>query len=397
MYEGSTILSGASATKSRILASAGAVTVFHYAGHAMENVDDPAMARLVTAADEAAGDPGILLAKEIDERGFPGAPRRSRRLRTGAGRISSEGVLSLARPFMASGVPDVVVSLWPLEDRGALELSIRFHEGWLSGRDAAGALRDAQIHLIESADPELSSRRPGEPFSSSAWAPPKGFDGGTRHEVIHDGVLGTGGARRGGEPLHGASTRSEPGCPDGSGPRRCGQPRDARGHAEARAGARDEFTLRRWNPGRSHLHAVRRHDRGLVPRRLRFSILHKTQGCRLEFPSHLRQPDGNGHLPQTRSETDGPDITWVADLEAAAGGGVGHVYPPCLDPIPPGIVSARAIFDCGLRTASWRPIHFEYRYNFSRPDGGAVPGYVQQLARRSRSQWNCRPMNAGRH
>jgi len=158
MYEGSTILSGASATKSRILASAGAVTVFHYAGHAMENVDDPAMARLVTAADEAAGDPGILLAKEIDERGFPKA-----RLvvlagcGTGAGRISSEGVLSLARPFMASGVPDVVVSLWPLEDRGALELSIRFHEGWLSGRDAAGALRDAQIHLIESADPELSS------------------------------------------------------------------------------------------------------------------------------------------------------------------------------------------------------------------------------------------------
>jgi len=66
--------------------------------------------------------------------------------------------------------------------------------------------------------------------------------------------------------------------------------------------------------------------------------------------------------------------------DLAAGGGVGHVYPPCLDPIPPGIVSARAIFDCGLRTASWRPIHFEYRYNFSRPDGGAVPGYVQQLA-----------------
>jgi len=134
------------------------VEVFHFAGHAIGDVEDPVMARLVTAADRSKGDPGILLSKEIDEMGFKGALLVVLAgCGTGAGRISSEGVLSLARPFMASGVPDVVVSLWPLEDRFGLELSVRLHESWRAGREAARALREAQISLIESSDPDLRS------------------------------------------------------------------------------------------------------------------------------------------------------------------------------------------------------------------------------------------------
>src|SRR5258708_38368238 len=57
----------------------------------------------------------------------------------------SEGVLSLAKPFLKAGVPSIVATLWPVDDHAAGRLVTTFFRALLSGRDAAAALQAAPL------------------------------------------------------------------------------------------------------------------------------------------------------------------------------------------------------------------------------------------------------------
>ena len=62
-----------------------------------------------------------------------------------------EGIVSLVRPFLASGVPTVVASLWQVDSRATNELMIAFHtRRKLNNRKTREALHDAQLKLIQS-------------------------------------------------------------------------------------------------------------------------------------------------------------------------------------------------------------------------------------------------------
>jgi CHAT domain-containing protein len=54
--------------------------------------------------------------------------------------------MSLARGFMAAGVPRVLASLWDVDDQATAEMMRVFYEGYRgpSGLSAAAALRRAQ-------------------------------------------------------------------------------------------------------------------------------------------------------------------------------------------------------------------------------------------------------------
>jgi CHAT domain-containing protein len=56
--------------------------------------------------------------------------------------------LSLARPFLAAGVPHVVASLWPLSDRAAVALFTDFYSQVARGTPPAIALREAQLAML---------------------------------------------------------------------------------------------------------------------------------------------------------------------------------------------------------------------------------------------------------
>lgn len=84
---------------------------------------------------------------------------------TGGGRyFGGEGVINMARPFIAAGVPLVVASLWPIDSGATAELMIKFHElRKVEGLSTAEALRLAQINMLRG--PEERLRRP------YYWAP----------------------------------------------------------------------------------------------------------------------------------------------------------------------------------------------------------------------------------
>ena len=134
-----------SATRARFLDHLDRHNVLHFAGHAVAggSPEDPAYLLL---AGDSPSDSGTLHLEEL-------AGRRFRRLDlavlsacgTLAGDASRTGGLAgLARPFLAAGVPRVVGTLWPIDDRVTRRLLVRFHTDLtLHGRPSQ-ALRRAQ-------------------------------------------------------------------------------------------------------------------------------------------------------------------------------------------------------------------------------------------------------------
>ncbi len=94
------------------------------------------------------GEDGQLTAAEILEMQFETDLAVLSACETGLGKISGDGVEGLARSFMASGVPSVLVSLWNVDDEATKELMLAFYDNLNKGMDKAEALRQAQLKIM---------------------------------------------------------------------------------------------------------------------------------------------------------------------------------------------------------------------------------------------------------
>ncbi len=143
------------ATKAHFTELAADFDVIHFAGHGVSNDDYPALSRLLLAGPDESS--RSLFASEIS------AMRLTRTnlvvlaaCRTSAGRIRrGEGVLSLARPFIAAGVPTVVASLWDVDDHASHFLFVAFHRALRRGNSIVDAMREAQLRALAESEPVL--------------------------------------------------------------------------------------------------------------------------------------------------------------------------------------------------------------------------------------------------
>jgi len=145
--------------------------VVHLALHSIVDELSPAHTELLLTRDSSvvAGDKssdGILEAQELH------ALKLSRtRLvilsacQTGLGRAyRGEGASSMARQFIALGVPLVIASLWTVDSDAAAELMVNFHRHRKLDRlSTANALRQAQLAMLHG-----SETRYQQPYY---WAP----------------------------------------------------------------------------------------------------------------------------------------------------------------------------------------------------------------------------------
>ena len=174
-YSHPDLLTDSDATKARFIDSAGSYEVVHFAGHGISNDEYPSLSRLLLAGvDESSRS---LFAQDIARMRFD----RTQLVvlaacRTSAGRIRrGEGVLSLARPFIAAGVPTVVATLWDVDDRTSHLLLVAFHRALRRGEPVADALRSAQLAAL--ADPNPTFREPANwaTFTTIGGLPSLGF------------------------------------------------------------------------------------------------------------------------------------------------------------------------------------------------------------------------------
>jgi CHAT domain-containing protein len=155
IFPGSRVLGGGAAAVDAFLRLGGSFEIVHFGGHALVSADSPLASRLLFARNPSAPGAGALYSGDVLRTRFA----RTRIVvlascGTALGRISgSEGVESLARPFLAAGVPVVVAALWDTDDRVANDLFARFYGALRRRGDAANALRSAVVEMIEHGSP----------------------------------------------------------------------------------------------------------------------------------------------------------------------------------------------------------------------------------------------------
>jgi CHAT domain-containing protein len=161
VYRASVVLQGAAATRDALRDRAPGAGVIHYAGHAVFDDARPERSALVLAGADTTG---RLTAEAVNALQLRGvrlvvlAACRTVRAREGR----SGGLAGFSGALMAAGAGGVVGSLWDADDRLTQPLMLAFHRAYRRSGDPAAALREAQLEMLRSRDPE---RR-----SPAAWA-----------------------------------------------------------------------------------------------------------------------------------------------------------------------------------------------------------------------------------
>jgi CHAT domain-containing protein len=160
-----TVLSGAAATRERVLAlpSLGRAGLIHIATHGLADPAAPERSGLWFSAPSDSEAPGFVSLGDLFGLRLSAGLVTLSACETGLGRIErGEGVIGLSRAFLAAGAHSVVVSLWSVNDRSTATLMRRFYTPLLArGAPCASALAEAKRALL--ADPATRS-----PFY---WAP----------------------------------------------------------------------------------------------------------------------------------------------------------------------------------------------------------------------------------
>ncbi len=158
LYRRHCLILGSDAEAPSLLGIGGGYNVIHFAGHSVVDEQEPGASALLV------GTAGRIRASDIEQSDL----RRVRLVvlsgcSTGVGKTHpSEGVMSLARAFLAAGVPAVVGTVAPVDDTAASQLLIEFHRAYTAGMDPAAALRTAQLRM-------LANERPGFP-GQTRWS-----------------------------------------------------------------------------------------------------------------------------------------------------------------------------------------------------------------------------------
>ena len=81
---------------------------------------------------------------------------------SGRGHIKAEGIVGIARAFLASGARSVLVSLWAVDDDATMQFMKWFYESLVCGRSASKSLHNAMKLMRE--NPKYSDVRQWAPF-----------------------------------------------------------------------------------------------------------------------------------------------------------------------------------------------------------------------------------------
>ena len=156
-----TVLVAAEATPSTFLRTVRGHELVDFAGHAVVNPLMPTDSALILAPEGPNGveHSGILKTGALIQQVMPDTRivLLSACSTAGGQPIGSVGVSALVRPILGAGVPTVVGSLWDVRDGMTGHLQMKLHKRLRSGQPVAEALRSAQLEMLRSPSPNLST------------------------------------------------------------------------------------------------------------------------------------------------------------------------------------------------------------------------------------------------
>jgi CHAT domain-containing protein len=157
MYPRHRLLTGREATRSRFLAALRTSDAVEFAGHAVVNLKQPPLSRLVFTSESGAAGQSFLFARDLRK-----LPLGHLRLVVLSGcstapgsQARGEGFAGVAQAFLEAGAAAVLGTLWRVDDAPARHLAVEFHRRLLAGGDGASAVRAAQLALLHGDDVAL--------------------------------------------------------------------------------------------------------------------------------------------------------------------------------------------------------------------------------------------------
>lgn len=157
------VFTGKWATEMRFKRMAGEYRLIHLATHFQIDDEHPWYSKIILAQSEKGNEDGYLKTYEIYNMRLHADMIVLSGCNSGLGKLShGEGIIGMTRAFLYAGVPNMVVSLWPVEDRSTALLMKNFYRYLTKGFNKARALQKAKIDLIQSKDKKR------DPFY---WAP----------------------------------------------------------------------------------------------------------------------------------------------------------------------------------------------------------------------------------
>lgn len=148
-YDARTVLVGPEAGRDAVTRAMPGADVLHFASHYVVDEASPMSSKLLLA--KGAGDDGVLKVYDL----YRMSLRRTRLVvlaacQTGVEKYyRGEGMVGMARAFIAAGVPTVVASQWPVDSDATEEFMISFHRHRRAdGLATAEALRRAQLDML---------------------------------------------------------------------------------------------------------------------------------------------------------------------------------------------------------------------------------------------------------
>lgn len=171
LYSPSDVLTAEAATVPQFLRMANGHAIIHIAAHAIVNGDSPSQSFLLFTPSGA--EHGVLTAATLIKELHTDTTRLvvlGACSSAGGLPVGAEGIAPLVRPIIGAGVPGVIGALWDIEDATAATLLVSFHRHYRQGDDAATALRNAQLELIQSPTPGLRQALKWAPFQAIGYA-----------------------------------------------------------------------------------------------------------------------------------------------------------------------------------------------------------------------------------
>jgi len=157
-YRESTVLTGDAAREEDVRKEMRNATVIHFATHSLLDEDSPLRSKILLTKETTRtrqDSDGVLESREICRTKLANA-----RLvvlascQSGIDRYyRGEGTMSLARSFLAAGVPTVVASLWEVDSNATEQLMVEFHRFKQQEKLAvAESLRQAKLNMLRGPD-----------------------------------------------------------------------------------------------------------------------------------------------------------------------------------------------------------------------------------------------------
>ncbi|CAH3141516.1 unnamed protein product, partial [Pocillopora meandrina] len=155
-----TPLLGSRATKQAVLQAIPSVSLIHLAAHGNAERGEIALSPQHTTDDTPQEEDYLLTMSEIQ-----GVQVRAKLVvlsccHSGRGLVKKEGVLGIARAFLASGARSVLVASWAIEDEATEQLMNHFYEHLVRGESASESLHQAVQWLRSNGFPKPSQWAP---------------------------------------------------------------------------------------------------------------------------------------------------------------------------------------------------------------------------------------------